>query len=534
MIEALGGIFGGLGLFFVGMWLLTENLKALANRRFRMAAANLVPNRFAALALGGFAGSVSQSTSALTFVTVGMLRAGLISAERAFAVMLGGNVGVALIILFVLLDIRLLAYYVGGVAGILVVTQSAPRLRQLILALFGLTMLFGGLSLMQESAMSISSHSWVGELLDNSLSSYWLSFLVAAVLTFVLQSAVVVIVFGMTIASAGVLSADAAHEIDHLIMYILGAHIGSNFILLALSSGLTGASRRVAMFQVLFNFVLCGIFVPLFYIEVLTGAPLLKTLVENIDLALEKQLAIYIILLQALTGIPFITFLGPVGRIYARLWPDSPTESLSRTLYIQDRDYVGVDASVQLAVLEQRRVLTAFSSYLDRVRQRGNITQLRDSTGTLIREISEFLGDLSRRHPGQSSETVNSVLSRQRLIIWLEEGFAEFCQALNELPDDEAAEQLRDVMVDGIDTVLLTIIDTLSEPEGQAMFAGLAGSRAYLMRRIRNDYAPDGASRSDAGQASILRVTSTAGEIFFLLSRFIQEMDPAASPVSPD
>ena len=47
MLEAAGGIFGGLGLFFVGTWLLSENLDDLTNRRFRMAAANLVSNRFA-------------------------------------------------------------------------------------------------------------------------------------------------------------------------------------------------------------------------------------------------------------------------------------------------------------------------------------------------------------------------------------------------------------------------------------------------------------------------------------------------------
>lgn len=33
MTEALAGSIGGLGLFMVGMWILTDNLKALATRR---------------------------------------------------------------------------------------------------------------------------------------------------------------------------------------------------------------------------------------------------------------------------------------------------------------------------------------------------------------------------------------------------------------------------------------------------------------------------------------------------------------------
>ena len=34
-MELLAGVIGGLGLFIVGMWLLTENLKKLASRRLR-------------------------------------------------------------------------------------------------------------------------------------------------------------------------------------------------------------------------------------------------------------------------------------------------------------------------------------------------------------------------------------------------------------------------------------------------------------------------------------------------------------------
>ena len=40
MIALLGGVLGGLGLFFVGMWLLSENLKAMSSRRLRVIAAN--------------------------------------------------------------------------------------------------------------------------------------------------------------------------------------------------------------------------------------------------------------------------------------------------------------------------------------------------------------------------------------------------------------------------------------------------------------------------------------------------------------
>ena len=47
MIEVFGGMVGGLGIFFVGMWLLTENLKTLATRRLRLIAHRWTGNRLA-------------------------------------------------------------------------------------------------------------------------------------------------------------------------------------------------------------------------------------------------------------------------------------------------------------------------------------------------------------------------------------------------------------------------------------------------------------------------------------------------------
>ena len=48
MIHYIGELLGGLGLFFVGMWLLSENLKALANPQLRRIAAYWVPNDYTA------------------------------------------------------------------------------------------------------------------------------------------------------------------------------------------------------------------------------------------------------------------------------------------------------------------------------------------------------------------------------------------------------------------------------------------------------------------------------------------------------
>ncbi|MDE0347936.1 MAG: hypothetical protein OXI66_19470, partial [Boseongicola sp.] len=91
MNELLAWVAGGLGLFIVGMWILTENLKALASRRLRIAAGRWTGNRFSALAWGALAGGITQSMTAVTFIVVSILRSGLVTTRGAFALVLGGT-----------------------------------------------------------------------------------------------------------------------------------------------------------------------------------------------------------------------------------------------------------------------------------------------------------------------------------------------------------------------------------------------------------------------------------------------------------
>ena len=123
-------------MFFVGMWFLSENLKALTTRRLRRLVSDWVPNRYAAWGWGVLSGSILQNLSALTFITITMFRANLLSTERAFAFIIGGNVGVGLLVLLVSLDIQLAALYALGVASVLMLSERAIKFRNIGASLF--------------------------------------------------------------------------------------------------------------------------------------------------------------------------------------------------------------------------------------------------------------------------------------------------------------------------------------------------------------------------------------------------------------
>ena len=521
MIEVLGGVLGGLGLFFVGMWMLTENLKTLVGWRLRMLAVRCASNRFAALAWGVLGGAVTQTMSGLTFIVVGMLKSGLVSSRQAFPILVGGNVGVTTVVLIVTLDMELIALYVLGLAGAGVVIERAARYRPTAAALFGAALMFVGLAMVKDAVAPISDQAWFGDVLISAADSLWFSFMVGAFLTFVLQSSVPVCLFGIALATVGALT------VDQIIMFIYGSCLGSGLILWLLSANLAGLSRHVAMFEVHLNFLTCLILVPLLYAELYFDVPLMKAAVLAIDLDLAHQMAILFILLNFPAGLILFAGVNPTARLYARLWPETAAERMARPRYIHDSALIDFDTSLALADLEQRSVLSMFSGYLDSVRHEKDVKEVRTATGAVISRIDEFLAAARARHPDGGVEAANAMLGRQKLIVWLEEQFATLCETLNLLPTRSAAGPLRSGLVEGIDAVMLVLLDAsrTSDSEYRSYASSLTGDRSALMRRMRSTYLGKDMGLDEAERANVLKITNTVEQTFFLLSKLAHEME---------
>ena len=188
MIEVLGGVAGGLGIFFVGMWLLTENLKTLATRRLRLMVHRWTGNPLTAIVWGAIAGAVTQSMSAMTFIVVSVLRAGLISTRGAFAILLGGGVGLSMLVLVLTFDIEVVALYVLGAAGAVLISERASRYRPVAASFFGGAMIVLGLVLLKNAVAPLAEDPWFAEMVERTDGSLLLVFTAGALLTAIVQS----------------------------------------------------------------------------------------------------------------------------------------------------------------------------------------------------------------------------------------------------------------------------------------------------------------------------------------------------------
>lgn len=84
---------GGLGLFLLGMIVITDGLRALAGNAMRKVLMRFTHSPLSGVLAGATTTAILQSSSATTVATVGFVSAGLISFSGALGIIFGANIG---------------------------------------------------------------------------------------------------------------------------------------------------------------------------------------------------------------------------------------------------------------------------------------------------------------------------------------------------------------------------------------------------------------------------------------------------------
>ena len=84
---------GGLGLFLLGMWLMTDGLKTAAGHTLTHFLHHWTKTKIRGLGVGILLTSLIQSSSAVTVATIGFTNAGLLSLKRSIWIIFGSNIG---------------------------------------------------------------------------------------------------------------------------------------------------------------------------------------------------------------------------------------------------------------------------------------------------------------------------------------------------------------------------------------------------------------------------------------------------------
>ena len=526
MGEALAGVVGGLGLFIVGMNMLTENLKALANRRLRRTAARWIANRFSALLWGAVAGTITQSMSALTFIVVSLLRSGLTTTHGALALILGGCVGGSLLVVAITLDIKLAALIMLGLSGAAMVSERLTKIRHLATAFVGASLLILGLTLVKDSAAPLADHPWFSDMVAGTRHSLILAFLAAALLAALSQSANAVTVIAIGFASVSVLT------LDQVIMVIYGTCLGSSAVLYALSINLKGRSRQVAMYMVLYDALTPFIFVPALYIENHLGIPLIKALIASTGAPLEQQLALVYVLISVLPLPILLATVRPCAAALEHLWPDCAAETRSKPRYIYDHAHSDADTALMLVDLELKGTLTRCSAQCKALRRSEPVAEIRDAIAELLNEIAEFIEETARQNPSQEHERRNDLKNRVKAMRWLNQSLAALCEAIGP-PAPQTwlrapMEDLKDTLRESADTALMTLNEAVNNGDEFTWDAThhVNHERGVTMNKVRSRYVSENPPLNEFQFREVLLATNCFEEFFHAIRRVEESWNP--------
>lgn len=407
-MEGIGNLIGGIGVFFVGLHLLSTALKQMAGRRFRLHFAKWVGTSGRAGLVGLTAGFLSQSMSALSFIVGSLAGAGMIPVRRGMLVIFWANAGIGIMILLAVLDIKTVVLLLLGLAGISFAFKRPRGLEARSQALFGGAMLFYGLIMLRAGAEPLAQTPWFESVLLAGHSSFLLAFLAGALLTALCQSSTAVSILAIAMTQVGLFS------MEQTMMIIYGTNVGSGAISWLLATTIRGTPKQLIMSQVLFNFIAGLVFVTLFYLEFLAGVPLVQALVNSLGLPLEQQAALVYLLFNWGGAVVLSLVLTPFARGIEHFWPATKEEEWSRTRFLRDELTDAPELHLELLAREQARLICRLPQYSAIL-----LDQIRDDRGKVLEALHASFLAVSKEIDAQSSELLGRPLSQNGLELLL-------------------------------------------------------------------------------------------------------------------
>lgn len=251
------GLIGGLGLFLLGMNMMSDGMQNAAGDRMRSVLSHITNNRFLALGVGTFVTMVIQSSSATTVMLVSFVHSKLMKFKNTIGVILGAGIGTTItaqLIAFKLTDYSLLLI---GVGFFLNTFTKSVYVRSIGKTILGFGILFFGMHIMSDSMYPLRSFApFVDSIIK--LESPLVGILVGTAFTVLIQSSSAFIGIMIILATQGLLSIEAS------IPLLLGANIGTSITAILASIKTDREAKQVALAHTLIK--IFGVLLFLFWI----------------------------------------------------------------------------------------------------------------------------------------------------------------------------------------------------------------------------------------------------------------------------
>lgn len=452
----------GLGLFFVGLQSVGDNLRKVSASSFRAAVAKSTGSVWGDCLMGTVFGALMQSATAVTFILVSMVSSAVIDSQSALPVIIWANVGLTFLAFVATFNIHPIVAYCVGFAGILVGVIRKPGWRPAAGALFGVALMLYGLETMGRGAAPLKNMAWFHAIIATTATAPLLAFLVGIVAAALLQSNTGAALLIITLTGAG------AFNMNQALMLIYGTNLGAIALRAILASGLRGTSLRLVRLEDLFCVWSGILMIALFYLENLTGIPLVKAAVIAFNPDRRLQVAAAFLLSNLLPALTLMFVMRPCWAVLKKIWPDAQEEKDSRPQYINEQAIGDSLTAMDLLAKEHARLLRHIRDVLAENGKAGaGSSPVQEAFVTLAGEAENFANRLSSHNQLSSSaaDRLHHLREELSLIRYLEESVIEFKDAAFRFTATDKEKEVVKNLTNAIDQLLAlaaTAADTLT------------------------------------------------------------------------
>ncbi len=367
---------------------------------------SLSGNSLSAAAGGGLAAMVMQSATAVSLIGAGFTVSGMLAPHSALALVLGAELGSALMTQVLVLPVQTLIPFalLFGVAAFL--KAKSRKTKQVGRIIIGFALVFISLGMIREATSPIGENAIIQSIAayfqDDLVSAYALG----ALLTWAMHSSLAAVLTFATFAATGLIAAPVAAAL------VIGANLGGAVIPFAL----LWSTERPARLFVLGNLVARGSVTVVFLALLLSGTADIALLGTG---AGQQAITLHI-LLNATLLLLTLPFVGVLISLADRVLPrhtDAETESLSAldpaaldhpplALACAQRELLRMSETVQAILVPVMQLFRNWDPEQARIiaRREDDIDRMHFETKIYVSRLRE--GNI---HPSQEKKTLEIV-----------------------------------------------------------------------------------------------------------------------------
>jgi phosphate:Na+ symporter len=308
-VQTLLNLLASVALLVWGTHIVRTGILRVYGASLRRVLSKSVSSRGSAFLAGLGVTSLVQSSSATALIASSFVSQNLIALAPALAIMLGADVGTALMAQVFSLDLSWLSPLAIFFGVVFFLSRRNTRAGQLGRVAIGLGLIILALQLIQAAAKPIVGAAGTKVLFGSLSGDPMLDMLIGALFAIFSWSSLAVVLLSATLAAASVISVPVA------MCLVLGANLGSGLLAVLATLGTPGGGRRVALGNLVFKVAGCIVF-SIFLAFVLQA-------IAHFDADPRRQVLHFHVLFNLSLAAGFLFLTEPIAALVTKWFPEA-------------------------------------------------------------------------------------------------------------------------------------------------------------------------------------------------------------------